>query len=520
MDVDVLVVGYGPVGAALAGLLGGYGVRTLVIDKAPDIYTAPRAIALDNEALRILQMVGLGEHDFARVPIPFVALRSPRFGEFARIRTARVIDGHPMLVTFFQPELERALRANAERKPSVTAQSGVELLWFTEDAEGVHAVIRTAHGDQELVRARYLVGADGASSKVRAAIGESFEGQTYAEDWLIVDALDVESPIDHVEFHCDPERPTPHMLAPGGRQRWEFMLRPGEVREEMERDETIAELLAPWVKPGAYRVERKAVYQFHARVCARFRKGRVLLAGDAAHVTPPFVGQGLVSGLRDAANLAWKLAWVTEGRAAPSLLESYDRERRPHAKKMVDLARFAGLFIMPRSRTRAFVTHGMLNVLRHVPGLKTLIGDFSVKPMNAYSEGLFVRGRGRIPRGSWFPQAVLRDAHGRARLSDEVIGRRLTLICTDASPSIDAETARRWERAGGATAVLLAKGSAPSPGCHVDVEGAFHALTRDTRCIVVRPDLTVLHDGPLSRVGQVVRESLSLLTGGLDVAST
>jgi 3-(3-hydroxy-phenyl)propionate hydroxylase len=520
VDVDVLIAGYGPVGAALAGLLGRYGVRTLVIDRAPGVVMSPRAIALDNEALRILQQVGLGEHDFARLPIPHVVLRSPRFGEFARLNTSRRIDGHPMLVTFFQPDLERALRANAEAQATTTAQTGVELLRFEEDADGVLAVLRTAEGAEQHVRARFLVGADGANSTIRAAIGESFEGETYLEDWLIVDALDVPGTLDHVEFLCDPARPCPHMVAPGGRTRWEFMLRPGETRDDMLKDGAIEALLTPWAKPGEYALERKAVYRFHARACARFSKGRVFLVGDAAHVTPPFVGQGLVAGLRDASNLAWKLAWVLRHGAAASVLDSYDLERRPHAVEMINLARFAGMLIMPRSPARAWLIHGGIKALRKLPGVKALMDDSGLKPANAYPKGLFVPGRGRVRRGAWIPQALVRDAGGRLIPSDDMFGPGFTLICTDSStPNIHADTARRWQAMGGMTTALLRKGSKAMPSCAEDVEDAFAEITRTKWCVVVRPDRTVLHDGPLAEADRVLRESLALLAGGSNAAS-
>lgn len=516
MEVDVLIAGYGPVGAALAGLLGRCGVRTLVVDKATDIFAAPRAIALDNEALRILQQVGLGERDFARVPIPYVVMRSPRVGEFARINMSRILDGHPALVTFFQPDLERALRANAEQMPSVEARTGVELVGFTEQPDGVRAQLRTADGVEASVFARYLVGADGASSQVRAAIGERFDGETYAEDWLIVDALNVPNPIDHVEFLCDPRRPGPHMVAPGRRTRWEFMLHPGESREAMLENAAIAELLRPWAAPGEYTVERKAVYRFHARACARFSKGRIFLAGDAAHVTPPFVGQGLVAGLRDAANLAWKLAWVVDGRAAGSILDSYDLERRPHATKMIDLARHAGLVIMPRSHVRAWLTHGAIKQLRKLPPFRSLIDDLGLKPANAYRRGLFARGRGRGPfiRGAWFPQGFVCEADGRRRLSDEVLGHGLSLVCAGgAAPSIEPEALQRWQAAGGTVVPLVAKGSASAHGSVEDLDGAFSAITSNGWCVVVRPDRTVLHDGPRAEANRVLRESLDLLSG-------
>jgi 3-(3-hydroxy-phenyl)propionate hydroxylase len=492
--VDVLVVGYGPVGAALAGLLGRYGGRTLVVDKRPEVWLAPRAIALDNEALRILQMVGLPEDAFAKVVIPVVRMHCPHVGEFGRINTSGTVDGHPKLVTFYQPDLERALRGHAERQPSVTARTGVEMVRFSDERDGVHVVMRTSDGIESRVHARYLVGADGASSSVRAGLGESFDGQSSTEDWLIVDARGVPNNIDHVEFLCNPDRPTPHMVAPGGRTRWEFMLQPGEKREEMEKDSTITELLKPWANPAEIQIERKAVYRFHARACKRFGKQHVFLAGDAAHITPPFAGQGLVAGLRDAVNLAWKLAWVVRGRASEAILGSYDQERRPHAAKMIALAKRMGGLIMPRSHIGAILIHGTMRLVRLFPTARAYLDELGMKPQNAFEHGLFVPGERGSPRGAWFPQSVVQSDGGATQLSDEVLGPEIALVGLGVDPAnwLSEPSRRRWGHAGGRTVSLP-------------------WLAQRSSCLVVRPDRTVMHDGPVEESECLVRETLELL---------
>ena len=210
---------------------------------------APRAIALDNEALRVLQLAGLEDGDFDTVAIPYVRMLSPQLGEFGRINTLGQIDGHPKLVTFYQPELEAALRRRASQYGKVQTALGVALTGFVEDADGVVATLDLGDGRPFAVRAHYLVGADGASSLVRQLIGQEFTGQTYGEDWLVVDAFGAKKPIDHVEFLCDHRRPTPHMTAPGGRERWEFMLRPGETRADMESDARVASCSRPGAVP-------------------------------------------------------------------------------------------------------------------------------------------------------------------------------------------------------------------------------------------------------------------------------
>ncbi len=525
-NVDVLVVGFGPVGATVANLLARYGVRVLVVDKSTDIFMAPRAIALDNEALRILQLAGLADGDFAKVAIPSIRMRSPLFGEFGRMNTVGGINGHPKLVMFYQPELEQCLRRRLQGYGCAQIALGVELREFVEDGDTVVASLDVGEGCPRSVRARYLVGADGASSLVRRLIGQEFEGQTFPEDWLVIDARDVPEPIDHVEFICDHRRPGPHMTAPGGRERWEFMLRPGETREEMESEPSIRRLLAPWGRADRMIIERKAVYRFHARTVKSFSKGRVFLAGDAAHVTPPFVGQGLVSGLRDAANMCWKLAWVLQGRAAPEILESYDVERRPHAKAMIDFAKFMKRLIMPRNAGIAFLTHGSMRLARLVPRFRKHFDELGVKPKNEFRRGLFVEGssHSRLRRGGVIPQGLVRGADGNSRFSDDVLGTGLALIGfgRDAGAALDGETARAFAAAGGTVIQITHRGQRlhlSRDGCWEDLEGVFLPRTAPVGwAAVVRPDRTIATDGPSSEANRLVRECLALL--GTPVGAT
>ena len=516
---DVLIVGFGPAGAALATLLDRYGIATVVVDKATEIFRAPRAIALDNEALRVLQLCGLEEDAFATVAIPDVRMHSPHFGQYSRAITAGEIDGHPRLVTFFQPELEQVLRQRLQSSHHVQVRLGMELVSFTDAGSTVVAEFRGPDGQQSHIEARYLVGADGAGSIVRRLLGLEFRGKTYPEDWLIVDALNLPQPIDHIEFVCDPRRPGPHMPAPGNRQRWEFKLQPGETREEMERPEVVKRLLEPWTRGAEVEVERVAVYRFHARVADAFQAGRVFLVGDAAHITPPFVGQGLVAGLRDVANLGWKLAWVCQGRARPGLLASYDEERRPHARAMVDLARFMGTLVAPTSRFKAVVTHGSMKLLSRIPRLRRLFENLEIKPENRFAHGCFVQPAGptRLRRGGQVPQCLLRSRElARTVPSDDVLDTGFAMIGFGVDPSAGLPEAllQAWHAAGG-TFVQIDPRGRPSCPSQVerweDVTGALVPSVAPVGWIaIVRPDRTVMHDGPASAAAAMLRESMDL----------
>ena len=514
---DVLVVGLGPAGAALANLLGSQGLSVLAVDRAADIYKAPRAIALDNEALRILQRCGLPEGSFATMTISEVFMRSPYFGTYGKIDTSGTIDGHPKLVTFYQPELEKGLRTRLTQLPTVEIALETELLEFTDMDQCIEARLQLGSGQHRRIRARYLVGADGAGSLVRRLLELDFKGNTYPEDWLVVDGLHPPTSIDHIEFECRPERPVPHMPAPGNRQRWEFKLAPGETREQMERPEVIRELLKPWDPGQQIQIERVAVYRFHARVADRFCSGRTFLVGDAAHITPPFVGQGLVAGLRDVANLSWKLSWVCKGWAAPRLLESYDVERRPHARKMIQVAKWMGKLVMPRNRALALLSHGIVRSFSLVPRWRRFFETAEIKPPHAFNRGAFVAGRGApgLNRGALFPQVWLRHGgtSGKVLPSDETLESGMALVGFGCDPVqlLDKASLQRWKSRGGTCIRIEARGH-HQEGAYEDFLGQFPASRIPLRWLaVVRPDYALLHDGPADHARRIVDESLALL---------
>lgn len=522
LTADVIVVGLGPVGAAAANLLGRYGLNVLAVDKATEIFAAPRAISLDNEALRILQMCALEEGAFETTAISHVRMHSPLFGLCGGANTAGQIDGHPKLVTFCQPELEQALREQLAQYPSVRCLLGVTLLGMVDQGEQVQLDLQQADGTRQQVRARYVVGADGANSTVRTLLGKSFKGQTFSEDWLVVDAKNVPNPIDHVEFICDYRRPTPHMVAPGGRQRWEFKLRPNETREEFESPAKVKELLAPWARAEDIDIERVAVYRFHARLVDAFSQGRVFLAGDAAHITPPFIGQGLVAGLRDVANLSWKLAWVVQGQAHAHILESYNTERRPHAKRMITMAKWMGRLVMPSNRWTAFLTHGVMVLLHMIPPLRRHFEELEMKPKNVFDSGLFVSASRQFGfvRGGMFPQGMIRRGlHDAAVLSDTAMGEQLAMIGLGVDPQahLSAAQAQQWRAVGGRFVQIDPRGQpANASGTErwEDLTGVIVPAAGPVGwLVVVRPDRTVMHDGPVAQAPTVMAQALSLLAG-------
>jgi 3-(3-hydroxy-phenyl)propionate hydroxylase len=339
---DVAVVGFGPVGAALANLLGARGVRVCVIEREAATYHLPRAVHFDDEVMRIFQGIGLAG------AMEGITHASPGM-RFVNAAGQLLIDwprpaGHgPQFwhrsYRFHQPDLERVLRDGVGRFAGVEVRAQSEVVGVEEAADGVRlAVVR--EGRREAVAARFVVGCDGARSFVRRAIGSELEDLHAHQQWLVVDVILQEPKPELGDFsiqHCDPARPATYVRGTGMRRRWEIMLMPGDDPVEVATEAGVWRLLGRWLGPNEAVIERAAVYTFHAAIARGWRRGRVMIAGDAAHLTPPFLGQGMCAGMRDVANLAWKLDAVLRG-AGAGVLDSYERERAAHARDYIEIA--------------------------------------------------------------------------------------------------------------------------------------------------------------------------------------
>ncbi|WP_332748988.1 bifunctional 3-(3-hydroxy-phenyl)propionate/3-hydroxycinnamic acid hydroxylase MhpA [Hydrogenophaga sp.] len=342
---DVAIIGLGPCGASLANLLGQQGLKVLVIEKEGDIFRLPRAIHFDGECMRAFQAMGivgtLYPHLLVSPGMKFVDAAGRVLIDYSRSRELGPQGWHPSY-RFHQPQLEEVLRTRMHDHETVQVRLRHEA--FSIEPKADRVVLRVenmASGRLKTAQARYVVGCDGARSLVRRFMGTELDDMNSHERWLVLDVLlhrDRPDLGDHSIQYCDPVRPSTYVRGVGNRRRWELMLMPGDDPVSIVRPESVWALLARWVTPEDGVIERPAVYTFHSVVARGWRRDRLLIAGDAAHQTPPFMGQGMCAGIRDAFNLAWKLVAVVKGQFPPSLLDTYESERSPHVREFIETA--------------------------------------------------------------------------------------------------------------------------------------------------------------------------------------
>lgn len=422
---DVLIIGLGPVGAVLAALLGQWNINVLAIDRETEIYRQPRAAHFDHEIMRLFQQLGMTE-DLAPSlrPLGIYEFRNGAGDVLLRFEQGLepTVSGWTTSYMFHQPTMEKILRTRLAEMPSVTTRTGMSLKSLDRnEADGIAATLIASDGAETKVEARFIIGADGGASTLRQQLGVTLFDYGFDEPWLVIDTIarDEEGLPPFGVQSCDPERPVTIMpMAPGNR-RWEFMLLPGEDPDDMLKDETIARLLEKQARPGQVELVRKAVYRFHGLVAKEWRKNAALLAGDSAHQMPPFLGQGMCSGLRDAANLAWKLAAIIKGQADPVLLDTYQSEREPHVRQIIEIAIGMGKLVCTLDKAQAAKRDADMIAAR-----KAASGPSATPLLPPLAQGCLMESP---LAGVLFPQPVVMAA-GKRQLLDDALGHEAWLV--------------------------------------------------------------------------------------------
>ncbi|MFN3892410.1 MAG: bifunctional 3-(3-hydroxy-phenyl)propionate/3-hydroxycinnamic acid hydroxylase [Beijerinckiaceae bacterium] len=429
-NCDVAIVGAGPTGLTIANLLGKAGVKVIVIERNPTTVQAPRAVSIDDEALRTMQAAGIVDKVLENVALDYgYQYITPAGVVFAQVEPTAREYGWPRRNAFTQPELEATLREGLTRFPNVKIIFETCCENVKEDADGVTIHIKCQDGEMRNVRARYLAATDGGRSAIRKLIGAQMTGSTYRERWLIVDLKDTKERFRLTRVLCNPKRPTICLPGPDGRRRYEFMVHKGETDEFICTPEKVRELLAMFGPDADTPIVRRQVYTFHARMADRWNTRRIFLGGDAAHLTPPFAGQGMNSGVRDAHNLAWKLTCVVKGELGPGLLDSYFKERSPHAWSLIEMAVNIGKVMMPTSRVQAFLVQTAFRLMRFIPPLHDYYVQMKYKPKPYYKDGFILPDDGGLNVvGRMQPQPLV-ERLDRSRVKfDELAGDGFALV--------------------------------------------------------------------------------------------
>lgn len=423
LEVDVAIVGYGPCGAVAAGLLGGQGIRTWVCDKSTEIYDKPRAFALDHEIMRVFQQLGIHaqilEHAEPFTPSEFYGVDGQLIKRFSTVEPPFPLAFPPSLV-FNQPAAEQAIRAHVGSLADVQVALGHEVIDLAQDADGVTLQVQAPDGSSHEVRASYVIACDGASSTVRRRVGIALEDLGFDQPWLVVDVMVNDAgaaklPQASVQY-CEPQRPSTYLIGPGLHRRWEMSINDGEDARQLATPEAAWKLLSRWITPADGTLWRQASYRFHALVAERWRAGRVFIAGDAAHQQPPFLGQGMCQGIRDVANLAWKIQAVLSGNAGDALLDTYGAERKAHVKALTSRIKAIGKIIGERDLAAARERDAQL--LAQCSGVVPSVPRQDVQP--PLETGLL--SPDILPGvGSIFPQPWLLSGNSGRRM-DEVCG--------------------------------------------------------------------------------------------------
>jgi 3-(3-hydroxy-phenyl)propionate hydroxylase len=491
---DVAIIGYGPAGATLANLLGQYGLSVLVLEREGEIYPLPRAIHFDGETMRVFETTGLRPQveTISRPGLKGMYFNNAA-GETLLIRAGTQELGPHGCATnhyFHQPELEAVLRSGLQRYPQVQVRTHHEVTAIKEGAEVATLQVTDLQTQQPVsMQARYVVGCDGARSLVRKVLNTRMRDLGLHQPWLVFDVrlkTDVPALPDHTVQHCDPARPMTYCNVTGNRRRWEIMLMPGDKPEEMVQPKTLWHLVSKWVTPEQADIERAVIYTFHSVMAEGWRLGRLMLAGDAAHQTPPFLGQGMCAAIRDVSNLAWKLDAVLRGRANDALLDTYESERSPHVQAFIDLAVKLGDIIQTTDPQAA---------IERDAKFKAGQPEIFQFPTPRLGPGVWLGEQAAVAQV--FPQPTLANGH----LLDTLLGLNFAVLGEDAVlAEVSEDTRERWQAQG----VVTVPARDPEVKAWLDQQGV--------RAVLLRPDRYIL--GVAQSGAELDRISAVLPTAG------
>ena len=511
---DVIIVGAGPTGLSTALLLIARGMHIAVLEREPATVVEPRAVTLDDESLRSLATMGVLDELEPRLLRGYGTRWYTGGGrQIAAVSANAQRFGYPCRNGFVQPELVALLAQRLAADPRAYLRFESNVIAVTDRVDDVAVCARSGDGESTLT-ARFVVACDGANSAIRAARDIALDGSSNALPWLIVDTDNCTDDARYSRFYCGD--PRPYVAVPGlrGRMRYEFMLLPGEDSAAMQTPASVRRLLAGSRDLADSDIVRIAVYRFHSRAAKRWRSGRVFLAGDAAHLMPPFAGQGMNSGIRDAFNLSWKLALACRGMATEALLDTYEAERRPHVRAMLRMSEMIGGVVMSRGAVPSALRSIVLGTASKIPGLREYVSAMRFKPEARFTTGFVIRGRFDAPIvGKLAPNPLLIAQDGSERRFDAIAGSGFALV------AFDRAGARRFPaeamavgRALDPTCVLLLPDertplAVPGAVVAADIRGEFAARAGGMdRVLLVRPDRIVAAAFRLTEAELIARE--------------
>jgi 3-(3-hydroxy-phenyl)propionate hydroxylase len=524
LSCDVAIVGLGPTGALLANLLGQWGWSVTCLEGDEDIYYSPKAVHFDDEAMRIFQAAGLSEAiSTCAEPFKDMELRLKAGGPpVVRLEVGNQDHryGYAGAWWFHQPTLERQLRAGLARFPRVRTHFGAEVRSLKSCEDGQLVTARGRDGREIAVRARWVVGCDGGRSTVRREAGLELLSADFDEGWVVVDTKtrsgtkEPRLPALHCQI-CDPAQPVTYVPLAGPYYEWQFMVVGGLSEGEATEPTRVRKLLAQFVDPQLVEINRIAYYRFHALWARPWRAGRVILAGDAAHQMPPFLGQGMCSGLRDAHALAWRLDLLLSHRASEDILQDYEDERGQHVREVIRGAMFLGRLIQTRQPLVAWLRNQLLlRPVSRVPALRRWLMA-TANRKRPITVGFFGKRR-RALAGHLMLQPHVVAEDGRRVLLDELTGHGFVLLLRSSASGIDDRMLRALQQQLPLTVLRVAAAAVPrTAGTVGDCDGTLLRLfdQHQVDFVLMRPDRYIYDAGCAAELSALGPELAARIPG-------